>query len=320
MTSIDNLVHETATSTGTGNFTLSNKDGRQSFNAAFGTGGNDVFYYFISHQSAAEWEVGTGSLSASTTLVRDTVLASSNSDAAVNFGAGTKDVTNDVPASVQPNTLLTTRGDILVRGASIPQRLAVGSSGQIVTSDGTDVAWGDAAVDLIASGTVSAAASLDITDLSADYRAYKLVFDDYVPATDATFIFIRTDTNNGASFETGASDYAWMFFGTNGNGYGDGRDQADTAMEIRLTTGGFGSGAGESAVGEITIFNPMDSGARTQVLAHVTSNNSDSNNFGSTAIMRGERLADEANNAIQILSSSGNITNMNYTLYGLRAS
>jgi len=49
------------------------------------------------HQSAAEWEVGTGHLSAATTLVRDTVLNSSNSNAAVNFSAGTKDVTSAYP-------------------------------------------------------------------------------------------------------------------------------------------------------------------------------------------------------------------------------
>ena len=101
MAAIDNLVHETSASTGTGNFTLSNVDGRQSFNAAHGTGGTDVFYYFISHRTAGEWEVGTGHLSAANTLVRDTVLASSNNDNFVNFSAGTKDITNDLPASNQ---------------------------------------------------------------------------------------------------------------------------------------------------------------------------------------------------------------------------
>jgi len=90
------LVHETSTSTGTGNFTLSNVDGRNNFNAEYGTGGTDVIPYYISHRAAGEWEEGTGHLSASTTLVRDTVIRSSNSDSAVNFSAGTKDVTSDV--------------------------------------------------------------------------------------------------------------------------------------------------------------------------------------------------------------------------------
>lgn len=98
---ISNLVFETSTTTGTGNFTLSALTAWRSFNAAFGTGGTDVFFYFIRHKSVAEWEVGTGHLSASTTLVRDTVIASSSSNALVNFSAGDKDVVNDIPASLQ---------------------------------------------------------------------------------------------------------------------------------------------------------------------------------------------------------------------------
>jgi microcystin-dependent protein len=38
-------------------------------------------------------------------------------------------------------SLLTTRGDLIRRGASAPQRVALGSSGQVLTSDGTDAVW-----------------------------------------------------------------------------------------------------------------------------------------------------------------------------------
>jgi hypothetical protein len=93
-----NLVHQTATTTGTGNFTLAAVSGKQSFNTAFGNGvTTNVFYYFISHRAATEWEIGTGHMSDATTLVRDTVILSTNANAAVNFAAGTKDVTNDIP-------------------------------------------------------------------------------------------------------------------------------------------------------------------------------------------------------------------------------
>src|SRR5262249_12560028 len=95
------LVHQTTLGTGTGTLTLVAVNGKRSFNTAFGTGGSNVFDYFISHRDAAEWERGTGHLSDATTLVRDSVLASSNSGSAVNFSAGTKDITNDVPAGKQ---------------------------------------------------------------------------------------------------------------------------------------------------------------------------------------------------------------------------
>lgn len=96
------LVHETTTGTGTGNLTLANVNGKRSFNTAFGNGApTNVFDYYISNREAAEWERGTGHMSNATTLVRDTVIKSSNADAAVSFAAGTKDVTNDIPAANQ---------------------------------------------------------------------------------------------------------------------------------------------------------------------------------------------------------------------------
>jgi hypothetical protein len=99
------LIHENATSTGTGNFTTTAVNGKVQFGAAtigFGTGSTtNVFDYYISNRDAAEWERGTGHCPALGTLVRDTVLASSNANALVNFSAGTKDITNDIPAAQQ---------------------------------------------------------------------------------------------------------------------------------------------------------------------------------------------------------------------------
>ena len=90
-------VKETATTTGTGDFTLAGAaTSFQSFNTAFGT--NVYFFYTIQDLANGAWESGLGHLSASTTLVRDQVLASSNSNALVSFAAGSKDVINAVPA------------------------------------------------------------------------------------------------------------------------------------------------------------------------------------------------------------------------------
>ncbi len=102
MPAVANLVHESSSSTGTGNLTIAAVNGKQRFSTAFGTGaGTNVFDYFISNQSAAEYERGTGHCSDASTLVRDTVIESTNANAAVNFSAGTKDITNDVPAAKQ---------------------------------------------------------------------------------------------------------------------------------------------------------------------------------------------------------------------------
>jgi hypothetical protein len=86
-------VKDTTTTTGTGSITLAGSapTGFRTFASAFGTAANNVAYAIVA-QSGGEWEVGIGTLSGSTTLARTRVLSSSNSNAAVNFSAGTKDV------------------------------------------------------------------------------------------------------------------------------------------------------------------------------------------------------------------------------------
>jgi hypothetical protein len=85
-------VRDTSTTTGTGAFTVSGSapTGYRTFSAVCST--SDTFWYAIAHQSAAEWEVGLGTYSSSNTVTRTTVLKSSNSNSAVSFSAGTKDV------------------------------------------------------------------------------------------------------------------------------------------------------------------------------------------------------------------------------------
>jgi len=90
-------VKETTTVTGTGTATLLGAaSGYQSF-AVIGNG--NTTYYCIAEQTGSGWEVGIGTYTASgTTLSRTTVLASSNSNNLVNFGAGTKDIFCTYPA------------------------------------------------------------------------------------------------------------------------------------------------------------------------------------------------------------------------------
>jgi hypothetical protein len=95
---IADRVKESTTTTGTGTLTLGGAGvGYQTFSA--GIGANNTTFYAIASGSSSEWEVGIGTVGAGgTTLTRDSVIASSNAGAAVNFSAGTKDVFCDYPA------------------------------------------------------------------------------------------------------------------------------------------------------------------------------------------------------------------------------
>ncbi|QDP51768.1 MAG: hypothetical protein GOVbin1578_31 [Prokaryotic dsDNA virus sp.] len=89
-------VKETTTTTGTGSISLAGAvTGFRSFSSVLST--NDTCYYAI--VGTGEFEVGLGTLSNSTTLARTTVISSSNSNSAVNFSAGSKDVFITQPAT-----------------------------------------------------------------------------------------------------------------------------------------------------------------------------------------------------------------------------
>ena len=92
---VKDRVQETATTTGTGTFTLAGAvTGFQSFSAI--GNGNTTYYAIV---LGSEWEVGLGTYTSSgTTLSRTTVLESSNGGSLVNFSAGTKNVFVTYPA------------------------------------------------------------------------------------------------------------------------------------------------------------------------------------------------------------------------------
>ena len=97
---LNDRVKETTTTTGTGTINLGGAaTGFETFVA--GIGNSNTTYYCIAGQGTTEFEVGIGTVTDASpdTLSRTTILSSSNSDSAVNFSAGTKDVFCTLPAS-----------------------------------------------------------------------------------------------------------------------------------------------------------------------------------------------------------------------------
>ena len=90
-------VKDTTTTVGTGAIVLGNiaPTGYRTFATAFASAARQVTYCI---ELSAEWEVGQGEFNGTTGLTRDTVLASSNAGALVNFSAGTKNVFLTYPA------------------------------------------------------------------------------------------------------------------------------------------------------------------------------------------------------------------------------
>jgi hypothetical protein len=166
---VNDRVKETSTTNGTGTFDLGGAvSGFESFVTAIGNG-NTTYYSIVNENGEFEVGLGTVTDAATDTLSRDTIISSSNSDAAVNFTEGTKNVFCTLPAS---------------------KAVILDSSGNIVANNGSNLTNLDA--DNLASGTLPDArfpATLPavngsaLTNLDADNLASGTLPDARFPAT-----------------------------------------------------------------------------------------------------------------------------------------
>ena len=163
---LNDRVKETTTTNGTSTINLAGAEtGFESFVA--GIGNSNTTYYAIVHQTADEFEVGIGTVTDASpdTLSRTTIISSSNSDSAVNFSSGTKNVFCTLPASktvfVPDSGDLTVEsgvqdGDILFKGndgGSTITALTLDMSEQGNATFNKNVIFGDNGKALFGAGT-----------------------------------------------------------------------------------------------------------------------------------------------------------------------
>lgn len=214
------LIHDTSVTTGTGNLTLVAVNGKVRFGDAtdgYGTGGTDKFVYYASSRDNAEWEQGTGHCSDINTLVRDTVVASSNSDALVSFSAGTMDVTSDVPGVRRANIALGVLGITIDGGGSA---ISTGVKGYL------EVPFNCTIQQVTMTADVSGSAVVDIWKDS--YANYPPVDEDSITASAVPTISTAVKSQDGTL--TG-----WTTAITAGDILGFNVDSASTITLLTLT-------------------------------------------------------------------------------------
>jgi hypothetical protein len=186
---VNDRVKETSTTNGTGTFDLGGAvSGFESFVTAIGDG-NTTYYSIVNENGEFEVGLGTVTDAATDTLSRDTIISSSNSDAAVNFTAGTKNVFCTLPAS---------------------KAVILDSSGNIVANNGSNLTNLDA--DNLASGTLPDArfpATLPavngsaLTNLDADNLASGTLPDARFPATLPAASGVNLTSLNASNLASG---------------------------------------------------------------------------------------------------------------------
>jgi hypothetical protein len=102
-------------------------------------------------------------------------------------------------------------------------------------ADGTPlVSSASSGLALLSTVTCSATQNIDFTGLDGTYSDYVLVLSGLIPTGTGTFIKLRTSTNNGSSYDSGASDYSWS---KSQNHAAVGVDAADTFIALSDSIG-----------------------------------------------------------------------------------
>lgn len=163
--------------------------------------------------------------------------------------------------------------------------------------------------------SASASATLDFTNyIDAQYQSYFFVILDIVPATDGAVFYIRTSTDGGSTFDSGASDYQYSYVVMlAGSSVGQGSSTAATQI---ITSGAIGSLSGEGLAGTVELFNPSNTVQHKHVSFCITQRNS-------AGILRfidgtGTRSAAADVDAVRFFMNSGNIASGKIILYGRR--
>lgn len=167
---------------------------------------------------------------------------------------------------------------------------------------------------LVGTAVASSSAALTFTNLSANFYAYRLVFDSLLAATPSGFQ-LQLSTNNGSTW---AVNFQWqsLFYNQTIPGWGQAQGGSDNPMQLS-------GGANTPSIilgGEILLVNPMN--ASTKTYGHA--------NLGYIYNYTGFDYVDnlvadfsdntaEATNAVRVSFQTGNITSGTVKLYGMRA-
>lgn len=209
---IANRVQETTSTTGTGTYTLAGaKDGFQSFAAV---GDAAVTYYCCT--DGTDYEIGFGTYTASgTTLARTFLIESSNSDAAVNWGSGSKDIFVTLPASAA-----------VVQGVSLYQDNT--ATNPLQPGQGP-----------VTFGPYSVAIGYDcLTNTNA---SYSLALGDQARTNTSRAVAI------GQSYSGGDKSFA-VNIGTNANSYGATGSNSIAAGYLARSTGAYSTAIGRDCI------------------------------------------------------------------------
>jgi hypothetical protein len=175
-------------------------------------------------------------------------------------------------------------------------------------------------ITLISSQTASNSATLSFTTgIDSTYKAYKFVFVNMNPATDATILHFNMSTDSGSNYnvtKTTTMFTAYHFENDSSTGflYDTGQDLAQSTSFQPIAID-LGNGADESCSGTLTLFNPSSTTYVKHFIANFNAYHD--SNLTQQWVSAGYGNTTSAVNAVQFKMVSGNFDGTIY-LYGIK--
>lgn len=243
-----------------------------------------------------------------------------------NVGNGYYDTGSAWVQIVSPGAVsVTTKGD-LQGFSTVPDRLPVGSNGQVLTADSTQslgIKWaagggGSGNYAILQSQTASNSAELDFTSLiTSTYDLYVVEFVNLLPVTNGVDIWLQFSTNNGSSWDATSGHYTWGGFRliTNPSGSGQAGSNSDSKINISTQTSEMSNSSNGGLSGTLKIFDPLN-GTNWPKVTWLT-DCFDTTSFDLFIFGAGSYHVTTPANAFRILAASGNLASGTVRLYGV---
>lgn len=219
-------------------------------------------------------------------------------------------------------TALTANNVIIGNGASPVQFVAPGSSGNVLTSNGTTWASNTpatAGMVLINTQTANASSVIDFV-FTGSYTSYQIIASNVLPSVANAQFYSRFSTDGGATFDATAGNYIWQWTSlvTNGTSTpGQGTLAGYTSQtEIRLIVSGTNTNAEGGVNFTATVYQPTNVSYTTMTFLG-TSVTTGAVNLRQYQTMGTRIVSTGAVNAIRFLPASGNFTSGIFKLYGI---
>lgn len=158
-------------------------------------------------------------------------------------------------------------------------------------------------------------ASIEFSNFDqSNIMTYRFIFVNVVPATDGATWRMRTSSDGGSSYDSGASDYKWASTNVDNSGTTTATDSTgDSFIDLSSAVG---SASNEGISGYVDLFSPNRDDLVTQSISKFaivdTAGNLEFN------VGAGSRNESNVVNGVQFYFSSGNITSGFFLLYGVK--